>query len=94
MIGAMALLLAAAVVGPAAGPVTPAPVRDLVARLQSCAHWAGEEPYDPARGRQIARALRHNRCDTLEADERKLRRLYTNDPATLGLLDQAVEQPD
>lgn len=64
----------------------PKPIGAFLERRAECEHWAGEEPYDKARGRQIAAAVRALKCDRLEADERALRRAYAKQPKVLGLL--------
>jgi hypothetical protein len=55
-------------------------------RRAECEHWGGEEPYDKARGRQIAAAVRALRCERLEADGRVLRKKYAGRPALVRLL--------
>ncbi|MFD1950440.1 hypothetical protein ACFSGX_06630 [Sphingomonas arantia] len=71
----------------AATPVTDPPaVRALIDRRTACNHWSGEEPYDPARARQIEHAIRTLRCDTLDADERRLKIRYRGDPHILQRL--------
>jgi hypothetical protein len=59
----------------------------FVERRAECAHWAGEEPYDKARAREIARAETKLRCDTVYADEAALRRRRRTAPVLLKLLD-------
>ncbi|WP_294392478.1 hypothetical protein [uncultured Sphingomonas sp.] len=65
----------------------PAPVRSFIERRSLCDHWAGEEPYDAARGRQISRGLRTGRCDRIDRDGARLRRLHADDAAVVRLLD-------
>ena len=89
---ASAACLAALLLAPplAAEPAKlPAEVAAFVARLKGCQHWAGEEPYDAARGREIAAAVRTLRCDAIEADEARLRRRHRDDPAVLRALSAA-----
>jgi hypothetical protein len=79
------LLLAAA--GPAASVARmPPDVRRFIARRQSCTRWAGEEPYDQARAREIESALRQDQCNTIEATEARLRRRYAPRPDVLRAL--------
>jgi len=52
----------------------------VVKRRLGCDHWAGEEPYDKARAREIARAIKQNKCDSLERDEAATLKRYANDP--------------
>ena len=84
MIG-VALVAATALAG--ADPAIPAPVRAFLERLRSCAHWAGEEPYDPDRARQIATPLRKGRCAAIARDEGALRRRYAARPDVLRLIE-------
>ena len=63
-------------------------VRFLEQRAE-CEHWAGEEPYDKARRREINRALRDLGCLNLRAKEQRLRKRYQGDPGVIALLDQA-----
>lgn len=67
----------------------PAPVRAFVERRAGCNHWAGEEPYDRERAREIATALRSLRCARLPVDERALRRRHVRQRDVLDILDQA-----
>lgn len=83
----VALLLAAG----AAAPALPADLQRFIARREACNHWAGEEGYDAARRRQIERALREQRCDSLGAEEAALRDHYKAAPDLLAILDQADE---
>ncbi len=65
----------------------PAIVRRFIARRAMCNHWGGEEPYDAARRREIARAVRRLRCAALPREEAALRRRYAGRPESLALLD-------
>lgn len=67
----------------------PAPVRAFVERRSGCNHWAGEEPYDRERARDIEASLRSLRCARLPDDERALRRRYARRWHILDILDQA-----
>lgn len=58
----------------------PAPVAALIDRMVQCQHWGGEEPYDAARRREIAHAVRQLRCDSLQQDERRLLKVHANRP--------------
>jgi hypothetical protein len=68
----------------------PSPVRSFVERLVSCEHWAGEEPYDADRRREIERALRIDRCDRIDIEGREFRRRYARRPEILRLFDAAA----
>src|SRR5215470_4152602 len=52
----------------------------VVTRHLECIHWGGEEPYDEARAREIARATKRAKCDALDRDEAALLKRYANDP--------------
>ncbi|MBU1377257.1 MAG: hypothetical protein KKE02_17415 [Alphaproteobacteria bacterium] len=67
------------------GPL-PREVRVLIDRRLNCDHWAGEEPYDRARKREINAALRDLRCDTVEREETRLKRRYAKLPQVLKVL--------
>ncbi|WP_256077170.1 hypothetical protein [Massilia sp. YIM B04103] len=63
----------------------------LVERWIGCEHFAGEEPYDADRKREIAAAMRKLKCDRLERDELKIQRRYATRPTVLKALRQARE---
>ena len=87
------LMLAAVIAAAALGHFTdpdlahlnalPRDVRVLIDRKISCEHWAGEEPYDAGRRREIEKAVRELRCDSLERDEARLRRRYAGSKPVL-----------
>ena len=79
----MILLLLAA----ATGAVLPSPVRAFVTRAEECRHWAGEEPYDDARAREIARAVRRLRCDALAREAVTLKRRH---PRASAAIERAI----
>ncbi|MBO9871916.1 MULTISPECIES: hypothetical protein [Xanthomonas] len=57
----------------------PAPIRAFVARQDTCSHFAGEEPYDAARRRELEKAM-DTYCDGNEQTWAKLRAQYRQDP--------------
>ncbi|GJI94023.1 hypothetical protein RugamoR57_07410 [Duganella caerulea] len=69
----------------------PKAVASVVERIAMCTHFAGEEPYDAARGREIAAAMKKYRCDKLDKDEAALRKRYQGNAAVLGVLQKAHE---
>ena len=72
----------------------PKTVRDFVARRLQCNHWGGEEPYDAARRREISRAVKTLRCNSLDRDEARLLRRYPDNaelPALLAGVREAWE---
>jgi hypothetical protein len=64
----------------------PGDVRVHIDRERNCNHWAGEEPYDADRRRQINSALRQLHCERLEREGRTLRRRYAHAPEILKAL--------
>lgn len=64
----------------------PRDVRVLIDRRLQCEHWAGEEPYDRARRRQINAAIRGLRCETVEREEARLAKRYSRSPSVLKAL--------
>jgi hypothetical protein len=65
----------------------PADVTAFIARYQDCEHWAGEEPYDAARRREIARAVA-KLCKGIDKAAAKLRSVHADEPAILAELDR------
>jgi hypothetical protein len=66
----------------------PRAIRHFVARRMECDHWAGEEPYDAARRREIERAIRALRCGQIETDEVALRHRFARYPEIIVILDE------
>jgi hypothetical protein len=64
----------------------PKPVREFIERRAGCNYFAGEEPYDKERARDLANKARSLRCAALERDERTLRRLFAKQRDVLDLL--------
>ena len=69
----------------------PAPVRAFIVRRAGCNHWGGEDAYEAARGRDIRRALRELRCDTIDRDERVVRARFAHEHAILRAISGARE---
>ncbi len=67
---------------------SPASVSRYVQRVIECYHWAGEEPYDRDRARQIARNHDRLNCDVLARDARRLRLRFMENAAAIQLLDE------
>jgi hypothetical protein len=63
----------------------------VVTRRAMCNHWAGEEPYDKARAREIERAIKQNKCESLDGDEAAVRKRYANDPKVIKALKDAED---
>lgn len=71
--------------------------RDVVSvakRAEICHHMAGEEPYDAARGREIARTLNRYRCGTLEQDQARVLKRYRARKAAIARIFQKIEALD
>lgn len=69
----------------------PKEVAAVAERIAMCTHFAGEEPYDAARRREIAAAMKKYRFEKLEKDEAALRVRYKDNPSALGVLQKAHE---
>lgn len=69
----------------------PKEVAAVAERIAICTHFAGEEPYDAARRREIAAAMKKYRCEKLEKDEAILRKRYKDNAAALDVLQRAHE---
>lgn len=69
----------------------PKDVAAVAERIAMCTHFAGEEPYDAARRKEIAVAMKKYRCGSLDKDEVALKKRYKNDSAVLGVLQKAHE---
>ncbi|MBI0538923.1 hypothetical protein D9599_25555 [Roseomonas sp. KE2513] len=79
--------------GPALAADLPREVAAFVARRDRCDHFRGEDPADPVRSAQIARALEVN-CRGTDAELARLKRRHGGDPAIrarLGRYDPQVE---
>jgi hypothetical protein len=64
----------------------PLDVRVHIDRERNCNHWAGEEGYDRARAQEIDRAVRALKCETLDAEDARLRHRYAAAPVVLKAL--------
>ena len=69
----------------------PKAVGALAERIAMCTHFAGEEPYDAERRKEIAEAMNTYRCGKIERDEAVLRKRYKDKPGELGALQRAHE---
>lgn len=57
----------------------------FAAAFAECEHWTGEEAYDAARGREIARNVKAL-CTGLDRRLRTLRRIHRGDPVAMARL--------
>lgn len=69
----------------------PKDVAAIAERIAMCRHFAGEEPYDAARRKEIASAMKKYRCDKLDTDEAVLRKRYKDNHAAIAVLQKAHE---
>lgn len=67
----------------------PQDVAALIDRIAACHHWAGEEPYDAERRRQIETAVARLKCDALEAEQKAIRTKYPGNDEIGRRLDAA-----
>lgn len=75
------------VIDPATGKprVWPGDVARFQIDVETCIHFAGEEPYDAARRRQIDVAIRKH-CGPAERNGARLRKKYAKSPLVLDRL--------
>ncbi len=69
----------------------PKDVAAIAERIAMCTHFGGEEPYDAARRREIAAAMKKYRCEELDKDETALRKRYKDSSAVQSILKRAHE---
>ncbi|WP_156414281.1 hypothetical protein [Bordetella sp. N] len=70
----------------------PDDVQAFLHQQEECEHWAGEEPYDDARAKEIAKAMADLHCDDARKQEQELRRRYPNDQAVVDALNERADQ--
>jgi len=69
----------------------PPDVAALLERLIGCTHFAGEEPYDAERRREIATAMKKLKCHRLEQDELAIEKRYSSRPDILKVIKKAKQ---
>ena len=74
-----------------AAPKLPADVQAWLSRMEQCGHWADEEPYDEARGKEIDAAFEKLRCTSISADAEKLEQRYKNNAAVVKAMKDVSE---
>jgi hypothetical protein len=67
----------------------PPEVAAFIVRFVGCQHWAGEEPYDKERAKEIETALKELNCERIKEEEKILRSRYARSPRVLKALDDA-----
>lgn len=70
----------------------PAEVVDFIDRTEACLHWAGEEPFDEARRKEIEEAVAELRCAEVKADHAALRKRYANSKALEALDELPIDE--
>jgi len=80
---------AAAATAPA-GPALPADMQAQAEHAEMCEHFAGEEPYDAARRKELEDAMKEN-CGPLEDAMPALKAAHGSDPALKPTLDHWAE---
>ena len=73
-----------------AGPALPADMQAQADHAEMCEHFAGEEPYDAARRKELEDAMKKN-CGPLEDAMPALQAAHGNDPALKPTLDRWAE---
>lgn len=63
----------------------PADVQHFIVRHKDCEHWAGEEPYNAPRRREIERGIAAS-CKGLDASAVTLRKRYAKYPRSRAVL--------
>lgn len=59
------------------------PIDAVIARVEMCVHWGGEEPYDAERRVEIERGIKDAGCDTVVADGEALKATHPADAARI-----------
>ena len=70
---------------------TPTDVATFLERSDECEHWAGEEPYDAARRKEIEQAVKKLKCETVDDDRGALLKKYKDTPSVTTLLNNSAE---
>ncbi len=66
----------------------PKDIGNYISRRDDCEHFAGEDAYDKERAQYLDQMFAELQCNTLGADEKKLRKKYQGKPAMLKWLDE------
>ncbi len=64
----------------------PADIQGWMNRLNTCAHFSGEPPYDEERQKYIDDQLEKNKCATIRCDYEKLKADYEGDIIYFGII--------
>ena len=72
--------------------ILPEFIKSLPKRIQMCHHFAGEEPYDEERAKQIGEAVKKYDCLNVEKDLKKAYKLKPKFPLEVrGIIEKAKE---
>lgn len=74
------------------GTMPPEEVKAVVMKLENCHHWAGEEPTDEKRTKEIAGNLKKLGCDKLPAQIEALKKKHASETDSLNYLDAAIKE--
>ena len=69
----------------------PEEVIAFIVRIVECNHWAGEEPYDKERAKQIRKAIENARCNSLALEEKAFDLKYKENKKVLDAIGKAKE---
>ena len=70
----------------------PPAVEAFLDRSEQCDHWAGEEPYDEARRKEIDAAFDKLNCESIAAERQRLQQRYKKDAAVMKALEENSEE--
>ncbi len=74
------------------GNPPPEEVKAVVMKLENCHHWAGEEPTNEKRVKEIAGNIKKLGCDKIPAQIESLRKKHSADTNSLNYLDAAIKE--
>ncbi len=66
--------------------------RNFVMKLENCNHWAGEEPTDEKRIKEISNNLKKLGCDKMTDNFELIKKKFTDDPVSLSYLEAAHKE--
>lgn len=70
----------------------PEEVKSAVMKLENCNHWAGEEPTDEKRQKEIKANMDKLGCDKLQLQVEALKKKFSADATTGQFLDAAIKE--
>lgn len=69
----------------------PSDIQSWMNRVNACAHFSGEPPYDEERRKFIDDQLAKNKCDAIKCDYEKLKSEYEGDIVYFGIVIDYME---